>query len=134
MLFQKRNGELYGVFKYKDIYMNVKNNPTDKYLKLSEFLYLCSAMHVPVSIKLLEAYEMHGVIRPSYRLHIPEDYAKARFKYRHSTVDERLRIESLPEWNDIRDFLDDLIQNYSDERALLEGHPLDWAYNTGKTY
>lgn len=117
--------------------MSTKTNPIDKYLKVDKFVELCSAMHISLPRKpeaLLEAYERHGIIRPSHRLHIPEDYAKASFKYKHSTEDERHNIKSLPEWHDIQDFLDDRLQNYTDGRALSEGHPLDWACKAGKTF
>src|SRR4030042_1243637 len=123
--------------------MAFRNNPIDKYLEVKEFAKLCSEMRVYLGRNpeaLLEAYEEHGLIRPIFRLNIPDDYIKLLFRYNHAHQNEKSTISLPEEHADIHDFLQDRLMNnhvsYSPwiNRTLKEGHPLDWAHKENKHY
>lgn len=123
--------------------MVLRNNPIHKYLQVKKFAELCSEMRVYLGRnpeKLLEAYEQHGLIRPVFRLNVPEDYKKLLFKYRYAMDNDKKDISLPEEYIDIHSFLQDRLQNYHAtyspwiDRTLSEGHPLDFAYKEGKPY
>lgn len=68
-----------------------KHNPIIKYLEAQKFIDYCKANRVNASFNVLETYEKYGILKPIYRLIVPEEYVKAKYEYNHFDYQKELQ-------------------------------------------
>ncbi len=117
-----------------------KISDRDIYLELDKFKKIGGECNVAVSDRLLEAYERHGLLYPSYRIIRPREYLQALFEQHYGSDRCRNVIEVPDEYGALLKFEHEELRKWHHpicqefDKALTEGHPLDQAYARGDPF
>lgn len=115
-------------------------HPTEIYLDSDGFKKLCTGNHVKVDDEILEAYDRHDLVRPLYRLIVPQEYRRVLFEQRNGENRFKGVIEIPDEYEYLYNFENKSLKRFIHDSmpefhlALEKGHPLDQAYDEGKNF
>jgi len=113
---------------------------SDIYLEIDEFKKICNELNVQCNNELLDVYEKHGLIYPSYRINRPRDYLQKIFEQNNGHDLLKNVIEVPDEYGNLLKFeYEELCRWYHPilhefDKALCEGHPLEQAYKRGEPF
>jgi hypothetical protein len=113
---------------------------SDIYLEIDEFKKICNELNVQCNNELLDVYEKHGLIYPSYRINRPRDYLQKIFEQNNGHDLLKNVIEVPDEYGDLLKFEYEGLCSWGHptlsgfDKALCEGHPLEQAYKRGEPF
>lgn len=112
----------------------------DIYLELNKFKRICGKCNVAVTDQLLETYERHGLLYPSYRIIRPKEYLQKLFEQHHGPDRYKNVIEVPDKYGNLLKFEHEELDRWQHSnfpefnKALMEGHPLVQAYKRGESF